>query len=146
MKLTPRWAPGLHLIVFFALFNASTLGPLASALAPGHEAYGREVSLHPAPHSEASARAPHPPVETNSNGQSTPVAQSAYGKLPFAFEASQGQTESQVECLSRGSGHSLFFTPTEAVLVLRKSQEARGEGLEARGMEDPNPTEQTSST
>ncbi len=43
-----------------------------------------------------------------------------YGKLPLAFEANQGQTDSRVKFLSRGSGYTLFLTPTEAVLSLRK--------------------------
>src|SRR2546422_827769 len=44
----------------------------------------------------------------------------AYGKLPLSFEANQGQTEPQVKFLSRGSGYTLFLTPTEAVLTLTK--------------------------
>jgi hypothetical protein len=44
-----------------------------------------------------------------------------YGKLPLSFEANQGQTDAQVKFLSRGPGYSLFLTPTEAVLSLRKS-------------------------
>ncbi len=43
-----------------------------------------------------------------------------YGKLPLSFEANQGQTDGRVNFLSRGSGYSLFLTPTEAVLALRK--------------------------
>ncbi len=43
-----------------------------------------------------------------------------YGKLPLSFEANQGQSDRQVRFLSRGSGYSLFLTPTEAVLVLTK--------------------------
>ncbi len=39
----------------------------------------------------------------------------AYGKLPLSFEVNQGQTDSQVDFLSRGNGYSLFLTPTEAV-------------------------------
>ena len=42
-----------------------------------------------------------------------------YGKLPLAFEANQGQTDSRVEFLSRGSGYTLFLTPGGAVLELR---------------------------
>ena len=45
----------------------------------------------------------------------------AYGKLPLSFEANQGQTDPQVKFLSRGNGYSLFLTPTEAVLVLKKA-------------------------
>ena len=44
-------------------------------------------------------------------------------KLPLHFEANQGQTDSQVKFLSRGRGYTLFLTPTEAVLALRKPQE-----------------------
>jgi hypothetical protein len=48
----------------------------------------------------------------------------SYGKLPLSFEANQGQTDPQVRFLSRGNGYSLFLTPTEAVLALKKP--ARG--------------------
>src|SRR5438309_1496509 len=43
-----------------------------------------------------------------------------YGRLPLYFEANQGQTDPQVKFLARGGGHTLFLTPTEAVLVLTK--------------------------
>src|SRR6266850_3198159 len=46
---------------------------------------------------------------------------SAYGKFPLSFEANQGQTNPRVKFLSRGSGYSLFLTPTEAVLTFRSS-------------------------
>ena len=45
--------------------------------------------------------------------------QAAYGRLPLTFEANQGQTDPQVKFLSRGSGYSLFLTPTQAVMTLR---------------------------
>src|SRR5580704_6484150 len=45
----------------------------------------------------------------------------AYGKLPLAFEANQGQTGADVRFLSRGDGYSLFLTEQEAVLALRRS-------------------------
>src|SRR5438445_442142 len=45
----------------------------------------------------------------------------AYGKVPLSFEANQGQTDPQVRFLSRGSGYTLFLTPTEAVLTLTKA-------------------------
>jgi hypothetical protein len=43
----------------------------------------------------------------------------AYGKLPISFEANHGQTDAQVDFLSRGSCYSLFLTSTAAVAVLR---------------------------
>jgi hypothetical protein len=42
----------------------------------------------------------------------------AYGQLPLSFEANQGQTDAQVNFLSRGAGYSLFLTPGGAVLDL----------------------------
>ena len=51
-----------------------------------------------------------------------------YGRLPLSFEANHGQTDAQVKFLSRGRGYSLFLTPSEAVLVLRK---AEGKGQQA---------------
>lgn len=41
-----------------------------------------------------------------------------YGKLPLSFEPNNGQTDSQVKFLARGSGYTLFLTSTEAVLTL----------------------------
>jgi hypothetical protein len=46
--------------------------------------------------------------------------QEAYGNVPFSFEANQGQTDRQVQFLSRGPGYTLFLTPTEAVLALQQ--------------------------
>ena len=45
-------------------------------------------------------------------------AAAAYAKLPVSFEANQGQTDSSVKFISRGSHHSLFLTANESVLVL----------------------------
>ena len=44
-----------------------------------------------------------------------------YGKLPLSFEANQGQTDKQVNFLTRGNGYSVFLTPTEAVLTQRQT-------------------------
>ncbi len=49
-----------------------------------------------------------------------PAIEVAYGNLPLSFEPNEGQTNSQVEFLSRGRGYTLFLTATEAVLSLRK--------------------------
>jgi hypothetical protein len=46
----------------------------------------------------------------------------SYGKLPLSFEINQGQTDSQVKFLSRGSGYSLFLTLDEALLALKKGR------------------------
>ena len=59
-------------------------------------------------------------------------AANAYGKLPLSFEANQGQSDSQVKFLSRGSGYSLFLTGNEAVLALKKpgKQASHGQHLQ----------------
>ena len=44
----------------------------------------------------------------------------AYGKLPLAFEANQGQTAPEVRYLAHGQGYQLFLTSQEAVLTLRQ--------------------------
>ena len=44
----------------------------------------------------------------------------AYGQIPLSFVANVGQTDPQVNYLSRGSGYTLFLTPTQAVLDLSK--------------------------
>jgi hypothetical protein len=48
------------------------------------------------------------------------AVQPAYGQIPLSFEPNEGQTDSQVQFLSRGSGSALFLTPTAAVLSLSK--------------------------
>lgn len=46
----------------------------------------------------------------------------AYGKLPLHFEPNQGQADPQANFLSRGNGYTLFLSPNEAVLALRRRQ------------------------
>ncbi|KFI22315.1 SBBP repeat-containing protein [Nitrosococcus oceani] len=45
---------------------------------------------------------------------------STYGQTPLSFEPNQGQTDSVVKFLARGSGYQLFLTATEAVLALHR--------------------------
>jgi len=60
--------------------------------------------------------------------------QAVYGQLPLHFEANQGQTDEQVQFLSRGSGYALFLTSTETVLALHKPEpKAKGKGQKAKG-------------
>lgn len=70
------------------------------------------------------------PAPDTSPGASEATEQrvlATYGKLPLHFEANQGQSDTQVKFLSRGPGHTLFLTSTEAVLVLTKrEQPAKG--------------------
>src|ERR1035438_6824820 len=47
--------------------------------------------------------------------------------VPLSFEPNQGQTDSTVQFLSRGSGYALFLTPGEVVLSLERQQPASPE-------------------
>ncbi len=49
----------------------------------------------------------------------------AYGKLPLAFEANRGQTDSRVKFLARGAGYTMFLTGDGAAFAFR--QAAAGE-------------------
>lgn len=42
-----------------------------------------------------------------------------YGKLPLSFEPNEGQTDSEVQFLSRGNGYTVFLEANEAALALR---------------------------
>src|SRR5688572_4785114 len=55
---------------------------------------------------------------TSSDAVTQTQAGAAYGQLSLSFEANVGQTDSQVDYLSRGVGYTLFLTPAEAVLSL----------------------------
>jgi hypothetical protein len=70
--------------------------------------------------SQPTALSPRPPqaaAKVSPSAQLTP----RYAQLPLSFEANQGQTDRQVEFLSRGGGYSLFLTPNEAVPALHPS-------------------------
>ena len=66
------------------------------------------------------------PASTNPTiGKSKVVA--TMMKAPLSFEANQGQTDNSVNFISRGSGYTLFLTPTESVMVLQQ-REAKEQG------------------
>lgn len=48
---------------------------------------------------------------------------SQLANLPVSFEANQGQTDSSVKFLARGTGYTAFFTPTEATFALPAGRE-----------------------
>jgi hypothetical protein len=65
-----------------------------------------------------------PPTAQSDVGTKPRIVES-YGKLPLSFEANQGQTASEVKFLARGPRYGLFLTPTDAVLTLRKTNDAK---------------------
>ncbi len=70
------------------------------------------------------------PAETSKPADS-PRLLNDYGKLPLHFEANRGQTDKDVNFISRGPGYTLFLTPKEAVFSLRSdSHKAAAAGKE----------------
>ncbi len=64
-----------------------------------------------------------------------------YGKIPLYFEPNEGQFNPQVKFISRGSGYSLFITPSEAVFVLKHGEPkdlSRKAGSQSRKFQIPN--------
>jgi hypothetical protein len=85
--------------------------------------------------------APEPvvPIAARGDVAITPQIREAYGRLPLSFEANVGQTDPQVQFLSRGSGYSLFLTATGAVISL--GQPVSNADATARGREEvPTPS------
>ena len=79
----------------------------------------------------SAAPAPDPSTLENVETQITRLTD-AYGKLPLGFEANEGQADPEVKFLSRGSGYTIFLTPTGAILRLRIA-ESKADGETVRG-------------
>ncbi len=44
-----------------------------------------------------------------------------FGQLPLSFEANRGQTAKNIDFVARGGGYTMFLSPTEATLSLKKA-------------------------
>jgi len=64
-------------------------------------------------------------------------------KAPLSFEANQGQTDSSVKFLSRGSGYTLFLTPTESVMVLQQREAKEAQTHDPLAAMEPAPIKQS---
>jgi len=82
-----------------------TAAVLMSVPAPGPSAAG--------PHAGA------PKLAVAADPTATARVVKSFGRLLPGFEVNRGQVDAQVKFLTRGSGYTLFLTPSEAVLVLR---------------------------
>jgi len=58
--------------------------------------------------------------------------------IPLSFEANRGQTDPSVRFLSRGRGYTLFLTPGEAVLVLKKPSAVSNQRAVSSGRMTPS--------
>lgn len=70
------------------------------------------------PRSSGQTTASFFPARTATNNA---LQQRAFSNLPLVFESNQGQSDSKVKFLSRGSGYGLFLAADEAVLTLQHS-------------------------
>jgi uncharacterized protein (TIGR03437 family) len=55
--------------------------------------------------------------------------------VPLSFEPNQGQTDSAVQFLSRGTGYALFLTPGQVVLNLERQQPPAGQPAQAASLD-----------
>ena len=62
---------------------------------------------------------------------------------PLHFEANHGQVDGQVKFLSRGSGYTLFLTPTESVMVLQQRQANETQTHDPLAAMEPAPIKQS---
>src|SRR5689334_6055692 len=63
----------------------------------------------------------HDSTTSKPSGSPHSVIDAAYGKLPLAFEANDGQIDPKVRFLTRGHGYNLILGDNEAVLKLARN-------------------------
>lgn len=106
-----------------AIDSSPTSKPPTETPTPPAAASG-EFTPPPPPPAASPAAGPGPaspaPAASTRPAANQDVA-TDYGQLPLSFEANLGQTDAQVQFLSRGNGYSLFLTGNEAVLQLQHS-------------------------
>lgn len=85
---------------------------------------------HRAPRQARSRRPVLEALEERAVPNGTSLA--SYGQLPLSFEVNRGQTAVPVNYLARGSGYTLFLSPTQAVLALTQGGGA-GQGPTGTG-------------
>ncbi len=62
------------------------------------------------------------PLDTQPADAKTKLkVENAFAKMPLRFEKNEGQTSDDVKFLSRGQGYTMYFTPTESVMVRTKT-------------------------
>ena len=73
-----------------------------------------------------------------SSGQQRAV-RATMDALPLAFEPNQGQTDSQVKYMARGSGYTVFLTSSDAVFALHSSSHSTAGRFAGKSMRHPAP-------
>jgi len=67
----------------------------------------------------------------NAPASAQAVNQAGYGHLPVTFEQNQGQTDPQVQFVSRGPGYAVYLTSGGMVMALKPSGTVAQQGTEA---------------
>ena len=93
--------------------------PQAAAFPTSEVAHADEQGVA----SEAAAAQPDAP-----DAEARNRVRAALAQLPICFEPNVGQSDAQVAFLSRGGGYTLFLTPEEMVLALRRAAEPNDAG------------------
>ena len=101
----------------------------ASCVTPSSATADRHVPRPQPCERERCSRTPASPAPAVSNPQLTATLM----RLPLQFEANQGQVEEQVTFLARGTGYTLFLTPSESVLVLQQREPTTNAAQRERG-------------
>jgi hypothetical protein len=117
------------------IFSLVVIGPINLITQQSHAS--NNSLLHSlAPSVKESAEKTGPQAETVDEATRARVSE-AYGKLPLSFEENRGQVDKGVKYLSRGTGYTLFLTPTEAVLTLRKADGGARHERQAHNLFNP---------
>jgi len=115
-KVLPSASNGSRMFIALAsllgLAAAVVFHASAASAIRAEDSSGRQIVLAAGDDRAPGLAAPAPGVRVSET----------YGRLPRYFEANRGQIDQEIKFLSRGRGHVLFLTPTEAVLVLAKVQ------------------------
>jgi hypothetical protein len=108
-------APGTFSLKFriVSIVAAVLVVAVAALLFAAPAAHRPHASLAAAPALSSQAMNPAVPARTDASH-----AQGTYAALPLAFEANQGQADSQVKYLARGNGYKLFLTSSQAVMTV----------------------------
>ncbi|MGH7228540.1 MAG: hypothetical protein ACREIH_04925, partial [Nitrospiraceae bacterium] len=117
-----------------SLLLAAASGTSAQHAVPVSLSKGQPSAISHQQLAISSQSSPISPQPLATGSAAAPNLDTSFGKLPLSFERNDGQTDPQVQFLARGRGYTLFLTPTEAVLALRKA-EAKVEA-EVKGKSD----------
>lgn len=113
----PTRKPGLTLLLFCVLIAGAVLAVCAGTVRQGHlTSTAARQTFAPQPSLQPASVKPIPATGPTKSAEQRVLA--AYGNLPIAFEANQGQTDPQVKYLARGQGYTLFLTSGEAVFSM----------------------------